>query len=167
MGEALKNLGVDGVSLLAQAVNFGLLFLILWKFLYKPILKMLNTRTEKIEDSLEKAAAIEKEYEEIEKHKEKLVAKAKVEADVIIAASKAEAKEAEKNSTFEAETKAKAILANAEIQANKEKAALIESAKDDIAKLIEESLTSILKNDTKKYDDALINEALAGFVERK
>ncbi len=166
MGEALHNLGIDGGAMIAQLVNFGLLFLILWKFLYKPILKMLNNRTATIEDSLAKAAEIDKEYQEIEKRKEKLVMKAKAEADKIIDGAKAEAKEIEKNATFEAETKAKTIIADAEVDAEKQKLAIIESAKDDVAKLVEQSLTSLLKNDTKKYDDALINEALAGFIEK-
>ncbi len=167
MGEAFTKLGIDVQALIAQGVNFALLFLILWKFLYKPIVKMLDTRTEKIDESLKKAAAIEKEYEEIEKHKEKLIAKATVEADKIVDAAKVEAKEIDKNATFEAETKAKTIIADAQITGQKEREQIIESAKDDVAKLVESSLTSLLKNDTKKYDDALINEALAGFVEKK
>lgn len=167
MGEAFKNLGIDLTSLIAQGVNFGLLFLILWKFLYKPIVKMLDARTEKIDSSLKHAADIEKEYEEIEKHKEKLVVKVNAEADKIIEAAKLEAKEIEKKATFEAETKGKTIITDAIISGQKEKDLVIESAKDEVAKLVESSLTSILKNDTKKYDDALINEALAGFVEAK
>jgi len=167
MGEAFTKLGIDLSALIAQGVNFALLFLILWKFLYKPIIKMLDARTAKIEESLSKASEIEKEYAEIEKHKEKLVAKASAEADVIINAAKVEAKEIDKNATFEAEVKGRAIIADAELSGQKEKEMIIESAKDDVAKLVESSLISLLKNDTKKYDDALINEALAGFVEKK
>jgi len=166
MGEAFTKLGIDVTSLIAQGINFALLFLILWKFLYKPILKMLNSRTEKVETSLKQAEAINKEYEDIERQKEKLLDKAKSEAAKIVEEAKSEIKEMDKTATFEAETKAKLILQDAEIAAEKSKATIIESAREDISKLVESSLTSLLKNDTKKYDDALINEALAGFIEK-
>jgi len=164
--EALSKLGINLTALIAQGVNFGLLFLILWKFLYKPILKMLNARTEKVEASLVQAEKINKEYEDIERQKEKLLEKAKAEAAKIVEDARVDAKETDKVATFEAETKSKVIIQDAEIAAEKSKVAIIEGAKDDIAKLVEASLTSLLKNDTKKYDDALINEALAGFIEK-
>lgn len=165
--EALENLGIDFTAMLAQAVNFGLLLFILWRFLYKPITKMLNERSEKIADSLEKSAQIEKEYENIESKKEKLLIKAKEDAAKVVDDARTEAKKIEKDAVFEAETKAKAILQNAQIEAQKEKLQIIEEAKDDVATLVEESLNSILKKDTKRYDDVLINEALAGFIEKE
>lgn len=166
MGEAFKNLGVDFASLIAQAINFGLLFLILWYFLYKPIIKMLDARTKKIEVSLKQAEDIQKEYDEIEKHKGILVAKAKESADEIIDAAKIEAKEIEKTASFEAHVKARAIISEGELEATKHKNTIVEEARNEVAKLVESSLTSLLKNDSKKYDDALINEALAGFIEK-
>ena len=51
MLEALNSLGIDYKLLIAQLVNFVLLFIVLYIFLYKPVLKMLNARSEKINKS--------------------------------------------------------------------------------------------------------------------
>lgn len=61
----LKDFGVQPVLLAAQVVNFLILLFILKKFLYKPILKVLDARKQKIEDSLKNAEEIEKRLNEI------------------------------------------------------------------------------------------------------
>ena len=53
--ELLSNLGINGKLLLAQIVNFFILLYILKRFAYKPILKVLDDRKEKIEKGLRDA----------------------------------------------------------------------------------------------------------------
>jgi F-type H+-transporting ATPase subunit b len=67
----MEKLGLNPAWLLAQLVNFGLLFLILRAVAYKPILDMLETRKKKIQESLDyaekvkaDAAAQQKEFEQ-------------------------------------------------------------------------------------------------------
>ncbi|MDO8573151.1 MAG: F0F1 ATP synthase subunit B [Candidatus Daviesbacteria bacterium] len=62
--EILNQFGINPVLLLAQVVNFLVLLFILKKFLYKPILKVLGERKQKIEDSLKNAEEIEKRLAE-------------------------------------------------------------------------------------------------------
>jgi F-type H+-transporting ATPase subunit b len=70
-------------SLLIQAVNFGLLLLILGKFLYKPLLAKMDERTQAIKKSLEEAQAARAEAErERESHAARIQA-AHVEAQAI------------------------------------------------------------------------------------
>lgn len=59
----------------AQVVNFLILLFILKKFLYKPLLKVLDERKQKIADSLKNAEEIEKKLSETEEEKEKVLAK--------------------------------------------------------------------------------------------
>ena len=49
MGELLSSLGIDLRLFLAQLINFSILLFVLFKFAYKPILNMMDERTEKIE----------------------------------------------------------------------------------------------------------------------
>jgi len=60
-------LGIETKLLLGQIVNFLILFLILTKFLYKPLLKMLDERRSKIAQSLENAQKIETDLANTEK----------------------------------------------------------------------------------------------------
>ena len=167
MNEALKSLGIDLSGLIAQGVNFGILLIVLWKFAYKPVLKMLDDRAAKITENVKNGEKIEKELAETEKTKTSLLKKAQIESDQIVNDARTKAKGIEKDATAEASAKAAKIIEDAEITAKKEKEQILDDVKNDIAKLVEGSLNSLLKNDSQKYDDALINEALAGFVEKE
>ena len=66
----MEKLGINLTWLLAQIINFGLLLFLLWQFAYKPVLGMLDSRKQKIQESLEyaekvkaDAAAQQKEFE--------------------------------------------------------------------------------------------------------
>ncbi|MCK4891918.1 MAG: hypothetical protein KAS78_04575, partial [Candidatus Pacebacteria bacterium] len=66
MLEIFSKLGLDYKLIIAQAVNFVLLLIILQRLAYKPILKMLNDRTEKIDKSLKQAEQIKEELKKTE-----------------------------------------------------------------------------------------------------
>ena len=51
----MEALGINLPGLLAQIVNFGLLFVLLRMFAWKPITAMLEARAERIRDGLEAA----------------------------------------------------------------------------------------------------------------
>ena len=70
--------------LAAQAVNFLVLLFILNKFLYKPVLKTLDQRKQKVSQSLKDAAEIEKKLAQIELDQEKALQAATTEAKKII-----------------------------------------------------------------------------------
>ena len=55
MGQAIDALGINLPQLIAQVVNFSLLLVLLRLTLYKPILKMLDERKQKISDGLNAA----------------------------------------------------------------------------------------------------------------
>lgn len=82
--EILNQFGINPLLLAAQAVNFLLLLFILKKFLYKPILKVLEERKKKIEESLRNSEAIEKKLQETEQQSEKIIAKALQQAQKIL-----------------------------------------------------------------------------------
>jgi F-type H+-transporting ATPase subunit b len=67
----LTDFGVKPILLIAQIVNFALLLFILQRFLYKPLLKVLADRKQKIADGLKNAEEIEKKLEQITAEREK------------------------------------------------------------------------------------------------
>ena len=80
----LSDFGVQPILLAAQAVNFLVLLFILNKFLYKPVLKTLDQRKQKVSQSLKDAAEIEKKLAQIELDQEKALQAATTEAKKII-----------------------------------------------------------------------------------
>jgi F-type H+-transporting ATPase subunit b len=89
--EILEKLGFDPVILVAQIVNFLIIFFLLKRFLYKPILKIIKDREEKIVQGLKQAEQAEKTLEEAGQKEAKILSKAKVEATLIIEDAKKEA----------------------------------------------------------------------------
>jgi len=59
--------GLNGKIFVAQLVNFGLVLLVLWRFAYRPIVNMLEARSEKIEKSVKEAEAFQAKVDAEEK----------------------------------------------------------------------------------------------------
>jgi F-type H+-transporting ATPase subunit b len=59
--QAFETLGLNWPSFLWHLVNFGILFFVLWKFLFPPVLKMLDERQARIRESMERAETLREE----------------------------------------------------------------------------------------------------------
>lgn len=130
----MEKLGIQLPSIIAQIINFVILAVLLNKFLYKPVLKILDERKSKIKLSLDQAEKSQAQTKELESEKAKLISEAKKQAQEIIA-----------------EAKKQGVVAKNE---------LIEKAKHEIKQQQEKSLLeieSILKKERAKLEkDALI-----------
>ncbi|MBI2334577.1 F0F1 ATP synthase subunit B [Candidatus Daviesbacteria bacterium] len=82
--EILKDFGINPLLLAAQVVNFFILLFILKRFLYKPVLKVLEERKKRIEESLKQAEEIEKKLQATEEQSEKIIAKSLQQAQKIL-----------------------------------------------------------------------------------
>lgn len=82
--DILNQFGVQPILLAAQVVNFFILLFILKKFLYRPVLKVLDERKKRIEHSLKNAEEIEKKLLATEEEKGRILMKANEEAEKII-----------------------------------------------------------------------------------
>ena len=97
-------------QLLFQIVNFGILIFLLNRFLYRPILKIIEDRNKKIEDSLKAAEATLKEKEKINELKKLAVAEAEKEAVKIVETAKHQADLSGKQILSEAQAEAEAAV---------------------------------------------------------
>lgn len=79
-------------QILFQALNFGILLFVLTKFLFKPILKILDDRSDRIEKGLKAAEKSIAAQEKLEEKKAAELAAAEKKANALIAAAKAESK---------------------------------------------------------------------------
>lgn len=89
--EILNNFGFEPVLFFAQIVNFLLLAAVFKKFLYKPILKVLHDREEKIRKGVREAEQAKKMLEEAKVETEDLLKAAANEARAMIENTKKEA----------------------------------------------------------------------------
>lgn len=100
-------LGIDIKILAAQIINFAIVVYVLQRFLYKPVLSMLDKRRREIEEGLKLKADMEEEKEKLVERRKKIVKDANSEAQRIVAAAVTDAKKEGERIVEEARVEAK------------------------------------------------------------
>ena len=159
--EVLAKLGVDWKLLLAQAVNFAVLFWVLRRFAYQPMLDFLEKRTVRIEQGLKDAEAAQAKLGEMEVKEKTVLAEARTEAKAIIALAEESAKKRDAERAIETEAKVKRLLEEAQEKIREEKDKAMTSAKAEIGELVMLSVEKILRE---KIDTAKDKELLEKMV---
>ncbi len=138
----------------AQVVNFFLLLFILKRFLYKPILKVLEERKKKIEESLKNAEEIEKRLLETEEEKEKVLAKAANEAQKLLDETKKELEEMREEMKQNAKLQVEEIIRKGEeaarAEAGRMEQQIMSKMADIVAAGMEKVAGKVLKKDQKE-----------------
>ena len=75
--ELFQSFGIEWKLIIAQIINFGVLVFILWKLVYRPLLKVLDERTKQAKDAEEKSNSVDSKLEEIKKLEEQTLAEAR------------------------------------------------------------------------------------------
>jgi F-type H+-transporting ATPase subunit b len=80
----LEALGIDGLRLVWQIINFLILLFLLQRLLFKPILRLMDQRATKIRESMSEAERMQKLADEIRLMNEASVEEAKKRANEIV-----------------------------------------------------------------------------------
>ena len=83
--EGFAGIGINGPWLLAFVINFAILLALLGIFLYKPVLKMVDERSNRIKESMEQAEATREEYARAREEVQKQINRAREEGQALIA----------------------------------------------------------------------------------
>lgn len=145
MESILHTFGIDWRLLAINMVNFSLLMLGLWYFLYGPITAMLDERSKKLAKGVRDAEAAERARQQIESERATKLAEAAREADEALAKARAAANTRERELIDDASKRAEGIVAAAEVQAKEEKEKAIAESREEVAKLIVLGLEKALK----------------------
>lgn len=123
--------GLDWRLLLIQGVNFAVLLAALSYFLYKPVLKMIDERREKIAEGVRMAEEADRKLSDAKAQGDALVGEAAREAEGMIAAARTRADEKGTEIVRLAEVRAHNVLRDAEAKAEEAKRqAMLESQKE-------------------------------------
>ena len=155
--------GLDGQIFVAQLVNFLIVLLVLWWFAYKPIVRLLEERQEKIEKSVKQAEEIEKRMDAIEQEHDSIVIEARKEAQTIIGKAQTQGKERGEEIVSAAKREVERVIAKGKQQLEEEKAGMLRDLRKDV---VEISITAAEKILREKIDDSK-SQSLAEEVVRK
>ena len=156
-------LGISGSSLVIQLVTFILAYLVLRKFAFGPILKVLNERRITIEKGVLLGEEMQRERIELSHKVSEELHKARAEADGILAAAHEAAKATVREAEDKARNKAAGIVKDAEANADQAIVRARKALESELVGLISDATEAIIdeKVDAKK-DAKLIDKALAG-----
>lgn len=136
MEELISKLGINPKLLLAQIINFGILLLLLYKFLYRPILTMLQKREDYIKKSLQEAKDIEKQGKEFEEWKSVEIKKVREETNAILEKAILDSEKVKVETIEKAKTGADELISKAKKEIIAQKEQLLVEARKEIGDLI-------------------------------
>lgn len=88
MTEIFTTLGIEWQQLLAQIVNFTIVVVVLSFFVYRPVLKLLDDRRDRIQKSMKEVDRINQEKKNLDALKAEVLSKADAEAGEVLAKAK-------------------------------------------------------------------------------
>jgi F-type H+-transporting ATPase subunit b len=122
--DAAESLGVNWHGLLAQFISFGVLLALLLIVGYKPVMKILDERSQRIKESMDQAEFIKQETAKVEQMVKDQIADARKQGQDLIAQAEQIGERLREEARQQAKQDAEAIVARTrgEIQAEREEA---------------------------------------------
>lgn len=153
MESIINTFHIDWMIIVAQAINFAIVFAVLYFFAFKPLNKLMAERSDKIakgvndaKTNAEMLAATKAEYD-------KALNKARGEAQEILQEGRKNADRKRAEMLEVAKTDVEKLVANGKKTLEAEKIKMVEEAKKEIVSLAVEATKKLLE----KQDDKLTN----------
>lgn len=134
MQQLFAAFGIDWRLLLIQGINFALLLFLLSRYLFKPMMRIIDERRAKIAEGIAAGERAERELAAAKEESEGIVGSAAREAEGLVASARKNAEERSLGIVRAAEEKAHALLLDAAAQAEESKRRALEESKQQIAR---------------------------------
>jgi len=158
----LEKLGINWGLLIAQIVNVVLLVWLLSRFLYQPVLNMLNERTRRIQESLREAEQVKEQLANAKRDYDAEIAKARQEAAGILSQAQERARVQATEIIAQARQEADAARQEARDQALQEREQILREVKGRVAELVTLTASRVLGAELSATGhDRLIDESLS------
>ena len=149
-----------GPTLIAQAVVMIVFVAICWRYIYPPILAVMQEREKKISDGLEAAKKADDSLEEAKLAFEKELDQAKSEAAVILEKANTRASQIVNDATSKADIEAEKIMASASTAVENETNKAKEELRQQMSDIIIDTTQKILGDEiSKEKHDTILKKA--------
>jgi len=143
MGETLQTLGIQWPKLIAQVINFAIVMFVLWKWAYKPVLKMLELRRDKVAESITNADKIKAELAATEAKRLEVLNQANDQANKLIEEARAAAARVQAQETQRAVAAAEQIVAKAREATAQDHARMLIELKREVGRLVVQTTAAV------------------------
>jgi F-type H+-transporting ATPase subunit b len=160
-------LGITLQQLLTQLISFLVLFILLYILAYKPIMGMLDSRSQKIKESLEAAETARLEAASSAEKVEAEIASARIDGQKIVAEARDAASKLRDQEQERAREEVESMLERARTEIGREKVAAVEDIRKEFAGLAITAAERIVEGslDAKAHStliDKVLEEGLSG-----
>jgi F-type H+-transporting ATPase subunit b len=166
MEETLRQLGISWPKLLAQTLNFAIVLFVLQRYAYRPVLKLLEERRERIAESLRKAEEIDKLFAEAEARRKAIVSEANERASRIVEEAQKAAQEQGERYLQEALRQSQEILARAQELARREREETLAEVRRHVVRLVVELTSKVSGKVLTPEDHRRLQEETLAELER-
>src|SRR5512139_1514601 len=153
--------GVDWSHLLAQVASFCIVCFVLYRFAYRPVLKMLEVRRQQIAAGLANAEQIKAELARTEAQRQEVMAEANAEANRLSEEARAAAARVQQEETRKAVAAAEQIVARAREATAQEHARMLAELKREVGRLVVQTTAAVTGKVLTAEDQRRLAEATA------
>ncbi|MDP2708589.1 MAG: F0F1 ATP synthase subunit B [bacterium] len=161
MDSLIETFHIDWRLLIAQIVNFSIVFAVLYYFAFKPLSKVMTERTSKIEKGLDDAKKVEEKLAETQAEFNKALSEAKQQANLILEKAGAEADARKQEMITRAKEEIGQIINQEKQKMQAEKAQTLKEIKQEVADLVIAAVEKVLGE---KLDDKKDKEMIKKIV---
>jgi len=141
--ELARTFGVDWPHLTAQIISFAIVCAVLYRFAYRPILRVLDERRRQIALGLENTAKINAKLASIESERQGILAEARVQANGIVGEAREMAKRVREQEAQRAVLSAEQIVAKAREAAEQEHQLMLHDLKREVGRLVVQTTAAV------------------------
>lgn len=149
---------IDWKIIIAQAINFGVVFLVLYVYALKPLSKLMEERADKIAKGITDAKQNREVLEKSTKEYEAILLKAKKEAQALFEAGKKEAETKKEKMLAEAKTEVDNMIENGKKTLEAEKVKMVSEARGEIVSLVMLATEKLTGTHDPKLQEKAVNE---------
>ncbi len=153
MESLISTFHIDLNLFIAQLVNFAIVFSVLYFFAFKPLVKVMSERTEKIDQSLRDADAIEKRLALTATEQAEIIDAAKKQAALIIEEADKKGEVRHQIIVNRAKEEVGALVNSGREIINRDKAETLKEIKAEVAQLVVLTVEKILSERMDKDKD--------------
>jgi len=142
--DPIAQFGLNVKIFIAQLINFGIVLIVLWRFVYRPIVKLIEAREEKIEKSIKHAEEVERRLNEATLEKDAMLKDARIEAQRIVEEARDGLKQREEESLTKTREEVAKIVQEGKGHIARDRQEMLASVKRDVVDVAIEAARAVL-----------------------
>ena len=155
--DVLGSLGINGKLFISQLINVGIVLFVVWRWVYRPLLKIMDARSQKISEGLENATNAKQWVADAMEKKNEILHSALQEVEQMMKDAHARAEQKRQEVLRETQIDLERQLQDARARLMQEKEAMIHMVKNEVVDLIAAATARVAQDtlDVKGQKDSI------------